>query len=123
MRSPRVVAGAFFCAASLLAQVPAVITPRAPRGASQLKPSSAVLRIDSSLVVIPAWVTTPAGESVTSLSKGDFRLTEDNVEKQIDYFIKDDAPVSVGLLFDSSGSMKTKLDKASESVAAFLRTA
>jgi len=122
MRFPGATLGALTCAASLCAQIPAVITPRASHNASTAPPSG-ILRSDSSLVVIPTWVTTASGFSVTTLTKEDFRLTEDNVEKKIDYFIKDDAPLSIGLLFDSSGSMKSKMAKATESVAAFFRTA
>ena len=82
-----------------------------------------VLRADSSLVVIPTWVTTAAGASVTSLSKENFRLSDDDVEQKIAYFIKDDAPLSIGLLFDTSGSMRNKIEKASESLAEFFKTA
>lgn len=103
----------------VLAQIPATITPRPPRTAEP----QAVLRSDSSLVVIPAWVTTAAGASVTSLNRENFRLTEDNAEQKIAYFTRDDAPLSIGLLFDTSGSMRSKMEKASESVAAFFKTA
>jgi len=48
---------------------------------------------------------------------------EDNVEQPIAYFIRDDAPLSIGLLFDSSGSMRSKIDIASQSVEAFFKTA
>ena len=115
--------GALLSVVSVSAQIPAVITPRPSRATPQAAASSGILRIESDLVVIPAWVTTASGASVTSLRKENFHLAEDNVEKKIDYFIKDDAPVSVGLLFDASGSMKSKMEKASESVAAFLKTA
>jgi len=81
------------------------------------------MRTDSSLVVIPAWVTTAAGASVTGLGRENFRVTEDNVEQKIAYFIRDDAPLSIGLLFDISGSMRNKMEKAAESVAAFFKTA
>jgi Ca-activated chloride channel homolog len=103
----------------ILGQIPATITPRPQRNAEP----QAVLRSDSSLVVIPAWVTTAAGASVTSLSRENFRVTEDDVEQKIAYFIKDDAPLSIGLLFDTSGSMRAKMEKAAESVAAFFKTA
>src|SRR5580658_5786727 len=103
----------------VLAQIPATITPRPARNAEP----QANLRSDSSLVVIPAWVTTAAGASVTSLTRENFRVTEDDVEQKIAYFIRDDAPLSIGLLFDTSGSMRTKMEKASESVAAFFKTA
>ena len=80
-------------------------------------------RSDSSLVVIPTHVTTAAGSSVTSLTKENFRVIEDNVEQPIVHFDKDDAPVSIGLLFDKSGSMRDKMQKAAEAVTAFFKTA
>ena len=93
-----------------------------PRPSRNTEPQ-AVLRTDSSLVVIPAWVTTAAGASVTSLNRENFHVIEDNVEQPIAYFTRDDAPLSIGLLFDISGSMRNKMEKASESVAAFFKTA
>jgi Ca-activated chloride channel family protein len=80
------------------------------------------LRVDSSLVLIPVHVTTPDGFSVTNLTKENFALAEDNVEQTITTFSKDDAPLSVGLLFDSSGSMHNKMVKSSEAVATFFKT-
>ena len=121
-RVPAVSLGVLF-AISALAQIPATITPR-QRPASQSEQSrQTVLRVDSSLVVIPTWVTTADGASVTTLDRENFRVIEDNVEQPIAYFNKDDAPLSIGLLFDTSGSMRNKMDKASESAAAFFRTA
>jgi VWFA-related protein len=94
---------------------------RAPPASRADQP--AVLRTDSSLVVIPTWVTTAGGASVTNLSRENFRLADDNAEQQIAYFVKDDAPLSIGLLFDASGSMRNKMEKASEAVSAFFKTA
>ena len=68
-------------------------------------------------------MTNAVGASVTTLSRENFRVTENNVEQPITYFDKDDAPLSIGLLFDTSGSMRNKMDKASESVAEFFKTA
>ena len=99
----------------------ATITPRA------IPPSEhqAVLRIDSSLVVISAHVTITAGRFVRhpASGKNNFRLSEDNIEQPIVHFDKDDAPVSIGLLFDISGSMRDKMPKAAEAVTAFFKTA
>src|SRR4029079_6625744 len=81
------------------------------------------LRIDASLVLIPAQVTTRSGAPVMDLKRGDFRLYEDGAQQDISYFAKDDAPVSIGLLLDSSGSMKNKKQKATEAAAAFFKTA
>ncbi len=91
------------------------------------KPSTelplAHLRVDTSLVLVPVQVTTPLGGSVTDLNKSNFQLFEDNVEQTITHFAKDDAPLSIGLLFDASGSMRNKLHKSSEAAAAFFKTA
>jgi Ca-activated chloride channel family protein len=89
--------------------------------ANELGPAH--LRVDTSLVLVPVHVTTPLGVSVTDLSKTNFQVFEDNVEQTITHFAKDDAPVSIGLVFDASGSMKNKIHKSSEAAAAFFRTA
>jgi len=81
------------------------------------------LRVDSSLVLIPAQVTTREGAPIMDLKRKDFRIYEDGAEQEISYFAKDDAPVSIGLLLDSSGSMRNKKQKSSEAAAAFFRTA
>ena len=81
------------------------------------------LRVDSSLVLIPAQVTTREGAPIMDLKRKDFRIYEDGAEQEITYFAKDDAPVSIGLLLDSSGSMKNKKQKSSEAAAAFFKTA
>ena len=57
------------------------------------------------------------------LKRKDFRIYEDGAEQEITYFAKDDAPVSIGLLLDSSGSMRNKKQKSSEAAAAFFKTA
>jgi len=79
--------------------------------------------VDSSLVLIPTHVTTAIGASVTNLIKEDFRLFEDGVEQTLADFAHDDAPISIGVLFDTSGSMQNKMQKSSEAAAAFFRTA
>jgi VWFA-related protein len=79
--------------------------------------------VDSSLVLIPAQVTTREGAPIMDLKRQDFKIYEDGAEQEISYFAKDDAPVSIGLLLDSSGSMRNKKQKSSEAAAAFFRTA
>src|ERR1700680_2010370 len=101
------------------------ITPRFSR-AIPAPPSPIIeahLRIDSSLVQIPVHVTTAYGASITNLTKENFQILEDDVEQKITSFAQDDAPVSVGLVFDASGSMQNKMRKSSEAVATFFKTA
>jgi len=81
------------------------------------------IRVDTTLVLIPAHVTTGDGASITNLSKDDFRVSEDRVEQKVTYFAKDDAPISIGVLLDTSGSMRNKMHRSSEAVATFLQTA
>jgi Ca-activated chloride channel homolog len=81
------------------------------------------LRVDSTLVLIPVHVTTPSGTSVTNLNLEHFRLFEDNAEQKVTHFAKDEAPISIGLVFDTSGSMHNKIRKSSEAAATFFKTA
>lgn len=81
------------------------------------------LRVDTSLVLIPAQVTTREGAPITDLTRDSFRIYENGSPQEITYFATDDAPISIGLLFDSSGSMKNKKRNSSEAAASFFKTA
>lgn len=81
------------------------------------------IRVESSLVLIPVTVTDPLNRFVTGLDKENFRLLEDKSEQRITHFASEDAPLSVGLVFDTSGSMGNKLSKSREAVAQFFKTA
>lgn len=111
----------FFGIAAEAADPAVAITPRErPRANKDAEP---LLRIDSSLVLIPVHVTNAIGASITGLPRESFHIYEDRVEQAISSFITEDAPVSVGFLFDTSGSMRTKVKKSAEAAAAFFRTA
>jgi Ca-activated chloride channel family protein len=102
------------------------ITPRprpgtiAPESALDRRPD---LRVDTTLVQIPVAVTEPMGRYVTGLDKENFKLLENNVEQEIVSFSSEDAPMSVGLVFDTSGSMGPKIRRSQEAVRQFLKTA
>jgi Ca-activated chloride channel family protein len=97
------------------------IEPRVPSG----DPAGGQprIRIDSNLVLIPVMVTDEQDRLITGLAREHFRLWEDKIEQVISNFGVEDAPVSVGLVFDSSGSMGVKLTRSRAAVAEFLRTA
>ncbi len=82
-----------------------------------------VLRVDSSLVLIPVHVTAASGASVTGLKKEDFLLFEDGLRQIITHFAEDDAPLSAGVLLDISGSMKHKMAKSAAAATAFFQSA
>ncbi len=81
------------------------------------------LRIDTNLVLIPVTVTTPLSQVVTGMDKEQFRLFEDKVEQSVSHFSSEEQPVSMGMVFDVSGSMGSKLHKARQAAAQFFRTA
>jgi Ca-activated chloride channel family protein len=81
------------------------------------------IRVDSTLVLIPVTVTDPLNRFVTGLEKENFRIFEDKSEQQVLQFSSEDAPLSVGVVFDCSGSMGNKLEKSRQAVAQFFKTA
>jgi Ca-activated chloride channel family protein len=81
------------------------------------------LRVDASLVLVPVHAVSATGANVTDLAVANFRVFEDGVEQKVTYFSQDDAPLSVGLVFDSSGSMSNKIRKSATAAAAFFKTA
>jgi VWFA-related protein len=81
------------------------------------------IRVDTTMVLIPVAVTDPMGRFVTGLDKENFKIYEDKIEQEIRQFSSEDAPLSVGVVFDTSGSMGAKLAKSRQAVAQFLKTA
>jgi VWFA-related protein len=81
------------------------------------------IRVDTTLVLIPVSVTDPMSRFVTGLDKENFKLTEDKVDQEITQFSSEDAPLSVGIVFDTSGSMGAKLQRSRQAVAQFMKTA
>ncbi|HWC96268.1 MAG TPA: VWA domain-containing protein [Candidatus Sulfopaludibacter sp.] len=79
--------------------------------------------MDSRMVQIPVTVTDPMDRSVMNLNAGNFRVFEGDVEQTISAFSLSDAPVSAGIVFDTSGSMKRRIQESRASVQQFLETA
>jgi len=92
-----------------------------PAGGSQQTPKP-TFRADTNLVVIPVAVTDTLNRFVLGLQKADFHLFEDGVEQSVAHFSGEDAPLSVGLVFDESGSMDYKLRNSRDAAAQFLKT-
>jgi VWFA-related protein len=80
------------------------------------------LRVDSTLVVIPVSVTDASNHFVLNLERDRFSVFEDGVKQRVMQFADEDAPLSVGLLVDVSGSMGRKLAISQSAVAEFLKT-
>jgi Ca-activated chloride channel homolog len=81
------------------------------------------LKVDVDLVLVPVTITDPMNRLVTGLEKENFQLFEGSSAQEIRSFSSEDAPVSLGVIFDSSGSMSSKMDRAKEAVVEFFKTA
>jgi Ca-activated chloride channel homolog len=87
-----------------------------------IKPGQTV-HIDVDLALVNVTVTDPYNRLVTGLEPDNFRVFENNVEQEIQYFSSEDVPISIGVIFDLSGSMANKVGKAKEAALQFFKTA
>ena len=87
-----------------------------------IKPSEGIKR-NVELALVNVTVTDPFNRLVTGLDIENFRVFEDNVEQEIVSFSAEDVPISIGVVFDMSGSMANKIGKAREAAVQFFKTA
>ncbi len=81
------------------------------------------VRIKTDLVTLTLTVTDNYNRYVTGLGKKHFTIMDDGEEQEITFFSDADAPVSVGILFDVSGSMSgEKIRKAQKALERFINT-
>jgi Ca-activated chloride channel family protein len=99
---------AFVCAAGLRIYSQ---TPQAP----------STIKVDVDLVLINATVTDREGRYVTGLGENQFEIYEDKIQQKIQYFSQEDAPVSVGIIFDVSGSMDQMIPVSHQAAVSFLK--
>src|ERR1700726_1726861 len=104
-----------------LAQVTGPMTDSGTR--EQAKSSGQAIRAEVTLALVNVTATDPYGRLVTGLEKENFRVFEDGIEQEIVSFSSEDLPVSIGLIFDMSGSMSDKSEKARQAAVQFLQTA
>ncbi len=94
-----------------VAQVP-------PPGKS-LEPEAIRISVEVDLVVLQATVRDREGHTVMELGSKDFEVFEDGRLQPIRLFRHEDTPVTVGLIIDHSGSMRTKLKDVTAGAQAF----
>jgi Ca-activated chloride channel family protein len=86
-------------------------------------PPPGAIQINSTLVQVPVHVTNALGVNIAGLTREDFELWEDGVRQPITYFSMADAPASIGLVYDCSGSMHGKMAEEAAAAEAFMHTA
>ena len=92
---------------------------------SQTAPSmmrAQTLKVDVDLVMVNATVSDRTGRIVIGLRPESFQVWEDKFEQKIEYFSEESLPLTVGLIFDVSGSMGDKLSASRDAAAVFLKT-
>jgi Ca-activated chloride channel homolog len=97
------------------------ITPAVPRRPNELQDRSDSFRLDLNLVLVPVLVTDLHQRPVRGLRKSDFRLFEDGAERGISQFSSEDSPISIGIVFDASASMRAKMDASRKAITEFLK--
>ena len=80
------------------------------------------IMVNVDMVVIGVTVTDPYDRIVTGLDKNNFEVFDEKVSQNILTFSTEDSPISVGMIFDSSGSMADKIEKSKEAALQFFKT-
>ncbi|MEW6362844.1 MAG: VWA domain-containing protein [Acidobacteriota bacterium] len=78
------------------------------------KPEDEEIRIDTELVNISVRVVDRNNRPIGNLQKSDFKVFEDGVEQQIEFFSKGEVPTKYTLLVDNSGSLRQLIDQVIE---------
>jgi Ca-activated chloride channel family protein len=99
------------------------VSPRPKAPVAELKRRDPSFKLDVNMVLVNVSVMTPMGQLVTGLEKEHFKVIEDKEEQAITSFGSEDAPLSLGIVFDASGSMGQKLTKSRQAVSQFFKTA
>jgi Ca-activated chloride channel homolog len=97
--------------------------PPSPIVDTALKSHSKPIKVDVDLVLVPVTITDPMNRLVTGLDKENFNILEGKEPQVIRHFSSEDAPVSLGVIFDLSGSMNSKIERAREAIIEFFKTA
>jgi len=88
-----------------------------------LRADSRPIKVDVSLVLVSVSVVDPLNREVVGLDKEDFEVFEGKEKQAIQHFSREDAPISLGVIFDVSGSMAGKIDRARDAVVEFFKIA
>jgi Ca-activated chloride channel homolog len=109
---------------SLFVIVLAMILSPAPaqEKSGRQKNDDYTINVDVNLVLLHVSVFDEKEVLIKGLKKGDFTVTEDKTEQQVSLFKEEDAPVSMGLVIDNSGSMRTKRERVNKAAITFVKT-
>jgi Ca-activated chloride channel family protein len=97
-----------------------ITSPSQPRLGTEL---DGPVITNTDLITFTVTVTDTYGRYVSGLNKNAFTVLDEKQPQDITFFSDDDAPVSVGVIFDVSGSMSgDKIKRAREALSKFIQT-
>lgn len=80
-----------------------------------------VLSVRTELVVLPVTVVARDGHLVSNLTQEQFTVYDNDKLQPVTFFVREDAPITVGFVVDNSGSMRGRRDQLLAAAAAFVR--
>ena len=113
---------------SLIAQPqkkPPVAAPQKPAKAEQVEEVPVeqdleTVKVDTNLVTVPVIASSRTGRYIADLVKEEFKISEDGVPQEIAFLATVNAPFTLVLLLDTSGSTKDKLPMIQRAAIAFV---
>lgn len=105
-----------------------VASPTPPRADQETKPSNDIddkqaVVVNTDLITFNVTVTDAYGRFVSGLKQNAFSVFDDKDRENITFFSDEDAPVSVGIVFDLTGSMSgEKVQRAKDALSHFMQT-
>jgi Ca-activated chloride channel family protein len=97
--------------------------PAQPKTAQpQANSDDGKIQLNTAIVNVVISVTDPLGRFVTGLSSEHFEVYDDKIKQQIRHFSDEDAPLSLGIVYDVSGSMKERIARSVRALRRFIET-
>ena len=105
-----------------MAALSVTLLSQAPPGPTQGRRNSpGQITVNVDLVELPVSVVDKNGDTIEGLTQSNFQVLEDNVAQEISLFKHEDIPLSLGLVVDSSGSMRNKKEKVYSAALTFVK--
>ena len=102
--------------------------PPAPTKAEEAKsppapnPQGDEIRLNRELITVNVTVMDSYGRFVTGLDKKNFEVYDEKVKQDIAFFSDEDAPVTLGIVYDVSGSMESRIKRSLYALHRFVET-
>lgn len=101
-------------AGSVMAQNPPALPSPTPVPAPTIRPEDEEIKIDTELVNVSVRVVDRNNHSINNIPQSEFKIYEDGVPQNIEFFSKAEVPTNYSLVVDNSGSLRQQIDKVIE---------